>query len=149
MNSLIDPEERWEDNGEWCWVWDERKCCFRLVRRCRHYREDCRKERFRQHVHEFLGSTRISESGEEAHNHRFAGISGPAIPSGNSHVHRIVTITDNTDHIHRIEDTTGEAIPVGGGRHVHFVRGVTTFEDGHRHEYIFATLIENPTGEER
>ncbi len=152
-------EEGWEENSEWGWIWDERRCCFRLVRRCRHRRhDDCnrrhrfhndrKRDRFRQHVHEFLGSTRIAEAEEEPHNHRFAGVTGPAIPAGNSHVHRIETLTDNTDHTHRIEDTTGEAIDVGGGRHVHLVRGETTFEDGHRHEYIFATLIENPLGNE-
>lgn len=130
------------DGDEWCWVWDENRCCFRWVRR----RHSCKRER--QHVHEFLGSTRFTEEGEEAHNHRFSGVSGPAIPTGSSHVHRIVTLTDNTDHFHRIEDTTGEAIPVGEGRHVHFVRGETSFDDGHRHEFIFATLIENPTGED-
>ena len=74
-------------------------------------------------------------------------LSGPAILRGNSHVHRIETLTDSTDHIHRIEDFTGEAINVGGGRHVHLVRGTTSFDDGHRHNFIFATLIENPTGE--
>ncbi|OSB06506.1 YmaF family protein, partial [Clostridium botulinum] len=41
------------------------------------------------HVHEFLGSTRLAEP----HNHRFAGVSGQAIRSGNSHVHRITTNT--------------------------------------------------------
>ncbi|NFL55480.1 hypothetical protein FDB79_07730 [Clostridium botulinum] len=68
------------------------------------------------HVHEFLGSTRLAEIQTEPHNHRFAGVSGQAIRSGNSHVH--------------------------------FVSGVTSFNDGHRHEFIFATLIEAPIFEE-
>lgn len=37
------------------------------------------------HVHEYLGSTTIFE--EIPHNHRFAGVTSEAIPSGNSHVH--------------------------------------------------------------
>jgi hypothetical protein len=142
--------ENSEDWGQCAWVWDERRCCFRLIHRCHdRHRDEKEHERFRQHVHEFLGSTMISEEREEAHNHRFAGVSGPAIPTGGSHVHRIFTLTDSTDHIHRIEDTSGPAINVGGGRHVHLVRGRTSFEDGHTHGYIFATLIENPTGEGR
>jgi len=138
MNSN-NPER---NGGDWCWVWDEDGCCFRLQMR---NPRNCPRES--QHVHEILGSTRFSEAGEEAHNHRFAGVTGPPIPSGKSHVHRIETLTDNTDHFHRLEETTGEAIPVGGGRHVHFVRGETSLDDGHRHSFIFATLIENPTGE--
>jgi hypothetical protein len=41
-------------------------------------------------------------------------------------------------------DKTGLAIPVGDGKHVHLVTGETTENDGHVHEYIFATLIESP-----
>ncbi|MCC5416794.1 YmaF family protein [Clostridium botulinum] len=95
------------------------------------------------HVHEFLGSTRLAEIQTEPHNHRFAGVSGQAIRSGNSHVHRITTNTDFFDHFHMINVLSGPAIPV-----VHFVSGVTSFNDGHRHEFIFATLIEAPIFEE-
>ncbi|ABS40050.1 YmaF family protein [Clostridium botulinum] len=100
------------------------------------------------HVHEFLGSTRLAEIQTEPHNHRFAGVSGEAIRRGNSHVHKIKTNTDFFDHFHMIDVTTGPAIPVGNGRHVHFVSGVTTLNDGHRHEFIFATLIEAPIFQE-
>jgi hypothetical protein len=135
---LLESDQNWD---QWCWSWDEERCCWRFGP-CNHRRhDDCRRPRFRQHVHEFLGSTRLAEN---PHNHRFAGVSGPAIPRGRSHVHRIETLTDSTDHVHRIEDFTGEAIEVGDGRHVHFVRGRTSFDDGHEHSYIFATLIENP-----
>lgn len=98
------------------------------------------------HVHEFLGSTRLAEvdDPEDAHNHRFAGVSGEAIRRGNSHVHTIRTNTDFFDHFHMIDVVTGPAIPVGEGRHVHFVYGITTLNDGHRHRFIFATLIEAP-----
>lgn len=40
--------------------------------------------------------------------------------------------------------TTGPAIPVGDGRHVHFVSGTTTCIDDHVHQFIFANLIEAP-----
>lgn len=111
-------------------------------------RDDCygdfrERNRMRNHVHEFLGSTSINDN--RPHNHRFAGISGRAIPWGRSHVHEITTRTDSTDgHFHFIRDVSGEAINVGNGRHIHFVRGLTSFDDGHRHRYIFGTLIENP-----
>lgn len=97
-----------------------------------------------QHVHEFLGSTKIAEKKKDPHNHRFAGVSGPAIPYFDSHVHKICTLTDNTDHFHRIELYTGPAIPVGYNRHVHPVCGVTTCNDGHIHHFVFSTLIERP-----
>lgn len=98
-----------------------------------------------KHVHEFLGSTKIAEEDEEAHNHRFAGVSGEAIPTSNgSHKHTICTRTDFFDHLHEIEDCTGPAINVGNGRHVHYVKGRTTVNDGHSHRFQFATLIESP-----
>ncbi|EJE7233805.1 hypothetical protein FC820_14895 [Clostridium sporogenes] len=96
------------------------------------------------HVHEFLGSTKLAEIKTEPHNHRFAGVTGEAIRKGKSHVHRINTNTDFFDHFHMINVITGPAIPVGNGRHVHFVFGVTTCNDGHRHRFIFATLIDSP-----
>ncbi len=40
--------------------------------------------------------------------------------------------------------TTGPAIPVGDGRHVHFVSGTITCIDNHVHQFIFANLIEAP-----
>ncbi len=44
------------------------------------------------HVHEYLGSTTIFE--EIPHNHRFAGVTSEAIPSGNSHVHQLLGNSD-------------------------------------------------------
>ncbi|WP_047153207.1 YmaF family protein [Aneurinibacillus tyrosinisolvens] len=96
------------------------------------------------HVHEFLGSTKLAEAGDERHNHRFAGVTSEAIPRGNSHVHVISTNTDFFDHHHEVAITTGPAIPVGNGKHVHFVRGRTTLDDGHVHQFVFATLIQKP-----
>jgi hypothetical protein len=95
------------------------------------------------HVHEFTGSTRLSNT-EPVHNHRFAGISGPAIRTGNSHVHLISTRTDSTNHFHEINVFSGPAINIGNGRHIHRVSGNTSFVFGHLHSFINATLIERP-----
>jgi hypothetical protein len=86
---------------------------------------------------------------EECHNHRFAGVTGEATPYRGSRIHRLITRTDFADeYFPVIRDVTGPAIRVGKGKHVHFVSGRTSFNDGHRHGYQFATLIEDPTGRE-
>ena len=105
------------------------------------HNKNCHKQR---HTHEFLGSTKLAELEEDPHNHRFAGVTGEAIPHGRSHFHKLETNTDFVDHFHEIIDRTSLAIPVGNGKHVHLVKGMTTENDGHRHNYIFATLIESP-----
>ncbi|MCQ6560603.1 YmaF family protein [Paenibacillus mendelii] len=99
-----------------------------------------------RHVHEFEGSTQLAEEGDDRHNHRFAGVSGQAIPVGNTHVHDIkLSNTDFFDHFHRLRRIrTGPAVPVGNGKHVHFVTGQTTLVDGHVHRFKFATLIQSP-----
>lgn len=96
------------------------------------------------HVHEFLGSTKLAEEGDDRHNHRFAGVSSQVIPQGNSHVHVILTNTDFFGHLHEIGGTSGPAQAVGNGKHIHFVTGTTTLVDGHVHEFQFASLIESP-----
>lgn len=102
--------------------------------------------RRQRHVHEFQGSTALAGAGNLRHNHRFAGVSGEAIPYRDSHVHRITTRTDFTNnHYHTIDLYSGPAIYIGGGKHIHLVRGVTSFDAGHVHQFIFATLIESPT----
>lgn len=111
---------------------------------CNNYQNYCHEQ---THVHEFLLSTRLAEITEEPHNHRSAGVTGEAIKTCDSHVHRISVNTDFfDDHFHQIIVTTGPAIRVGQNRHVHFVFGTTTEVDGHVHQFIFATLIENPIG---
>ena len=42
---------------------------------------------------------------------------------------------------------SGGAIDVGGGRHVHFADAQTTQEDGHRHRFRVAALIQDPIGD--
>lgn len=115
--------------------------------------EKCRpntKSEFHRHDHEFLGSTRLAELEEDPHNHRFAGVSGPAIKVPGGHVHVVQSRTDfYEDHFHVFRATSGLQIPVGDGRHVHFVEATTNEVDDHTHNLIFATLIENPIGEEK
>lgn len=112
---------------------------------------DCCKDREReQHVHEILGSTLVAERCRDCHNHRFATVSGEAIRSGNSHVHKIKFRTDSYEgHYHEFEGTSGPAIPIPGsdGRHVHFATAFTKEADGHKHEFRVASLIDNPIGD--
>ena len=73
----------------------------------------------KQHNHEVLGSVRISGCCDNAHNHRFATVSGDAIPCDGSHVHEIKFTTDSCNgHDHEFCGTSGPAIEVGCGRHV-------------------------------
>lgn len=97
------------------------------------------------HTHEFTSSTKLAEEGDDRHNHRFAGVTSEVIPiSGGGHKHTIFTLTDFFGHLHQVAVETGPAINVGNGKHVHFVKGVTTLNDGHFHEFAFATLIDAP-----
>lgn len=97
------------------------------------------------HTHEFQGSTKLAETGEDRHNHRFAGVSSSVIPFGNSHVHGVFVNTDFfKEHLHEIAAVSGPAIEVGGGKHIHFAKYITTVDDGHFHEFQFASLIEDP-----
>lgn len=98
----------------------------------------------RNHNHEFLSST--DYDGEIEHNHRIAGVTGPAIRQGMSHVHKIEEYTDTFgDHYHKICDTTGPAIYISKDKHIHLIKGETTFDAGHDHDYYFTTLIEDPS----
>ncbi len=99
------------------------------------------------HTHEYLGSTKIAEAQEDPHNHRFAGVTSEIIPSYNTHVHQLLGNSDfYEDHHHEVGATTGPAVDVGGGKHIHLVTGSTTLDDGHVHQFTFATLIDNPIG---
>jgi hypothetical protein len=100
------------------------------------------------HVHEVQGSVEIAEREEDPHNHRFATVSGQAIPIGqNNHFHRVAFRTDfYENHFHEFCGRTGGAIPVGD-RHVHFLESETTFNDGHRHEFRLSTFMQNLIGD--
>ena len=119
----------------------------RKTKYCRYLKKVCKAkhEKRTRHVHEFLGSTKLA--GVTLHNHRFAGVSSKKIQSGNTHIHSISANTDfAVGHFHRIKALTGPPIPVGRGRHVHFVQGRSTFDLDHDHVFVFATLIKNPLG---
>lgn len=107
------------------------------------YDKDCYK--YKDHNHEVQGSVQIAEREEDPHNHRFATVSGLAIPCGRGdHVHEVKFNTDTyEDHRHEFCGKTGGAIRVGD-RHVHFLQSVTTVNDGHRHCFRVGTLIDNP-----
>lgn len=101
------------------------------------------------HTHEFTASTELELKGNLRHNHRFAGVTGEAIPTGQSHIHRIkVNTTFNLGHFHEVSVKTGPAITVnpderkGEKVHIHYVEGETTVNGvvPHDHEVMFATL---------
>ena len=97
------------------------------------------------HVHEFLGSTQLAEENDERHNHRFAGVTSEVIPlSSGNHKHAFFVNTDFFDHHHELAGETGPAIPVSENKHVHFAQVITTVDDDHFHNAIFATLIQSP-----
>lgn len=110
------------------------------------YQNCCKDQR---HVHEVQGSVEIAERREDPHNHRFATVSGEAIPYGYDHYHEVRFRTDFYDgHFHEFCGRTSGAIPVSANRHVHFLESVTTVNDGHCHNFRVATLIEDPIGED-
>ena len=97
------------------------------------------------HTHEFESSTKLAEEGGDRHNHRFAGVTSEVIPLDcNDHKHAIFTLTDYFGHLHEVAVETGPVIYVGHGKHVHFVDGNTTLDDGHYHAFAFSTLVEAP-----
>lgn len=95
---------------------------------------------------EIINAQRRSVSeGDDRHNHRFAGVTSEVIPiPGGNHKHAIFTLTDFFGHLHEVAVETGPAVGVGNGKHVHFVDGNTTVNDGHFHEFAFSTLIDAP-----
>lgn len=101
-----------------------------------------------KHVHEVQGSVKIAEAGNDPHNHRFATVTGEAIPEGaKDHVHEVTFRTDfYEDHFHTFSGKTGGAIPVGD-RHVHFLASITRVADGHRHEFRLSTFMDDLIGD--
>lgn len=107
---------------------------------CHHPKPDCDTQ---SHVHEFAGSEMIA--GKIPHNHRFAGVTSQAVKKGKSHIHYILVNDDFfVNHYHEVGVKTGPAVYVGCGKHVHLVKGETTINFGHHHDFIFTTFIENP-----
>lgn len=114
------------------------------VQQAKHIDKCDNTEETQTHVHEFLGSTQLASENNETHNHRFAGVTSQVILVPGGHVHTYLTNSDFFDHLHEVSGTTGLQILVGGGKHVHFDCGTTTFNDGHDHNFQFATLIDSP-----
>lgn len=108
---------------------------------------NCNENRNKQnHVHELLGSTDFEGNCSGCHNHRIATVSGEAIKTCKSHIHEVTFRTDFADeHYHEFCGKTGEAIDVGGGKHVHYLKDCTEQENGHEHKFQLATLIDSPT----
>lgn len=105
--------------------------------------EKCEKQR---HVHEITGSTVVFSENSDCHNHRFCTVTGEAKGPEEHHFHEVKFHTDFSDeHFHEFCGKTGPAINVGCGKHVHFIKEMTKPEDGHRHRFQAATLIESPT----
>lgn len=116
---------------------------------CRDYENNC--EREQTHDHEVTGSVRLAELGEDPHNHHFSGVTGEVIKVPGGHIHKFEARTDfYEDHYHLIYVKTGLQVKVGKGddeRHVHFIDDNTKVAEGHFHEFIAATLIDNPIGD--
>lgn len=112
---------------------------------------NCCKSNMQTHVHEVVGSSRLAELGEDPHNHRFAGVTEEVIMVPGGHIHKFIAKTDFYEgHSHPICVTTGLQVKVGScndSRHVHFIDDRTEVEDGHCHDFIAATLIEDPISE--
>lgn len=98
------------------------------------------------HNHEFQSSVNYEKDDEGMeHSHHITGVTGPDIKYGQSHVHKIHVLTDTSgDHYHEINNTTGPALYLNGQKHVHLLIGLTTYDDGHTHNYYFTTLIDDP-----
>jgi hypothetical protein len=111
-------------------------------------------EVFQEHVHEFLLSTMLAappENPELTHNHRVAGVTGPAKPVDvGGHVHVICVNTDFFfNHFHRVEIETGPVILVRDKDdniigHIHAITGITSCTFFHTHDFKGSTLIQNP-----
>ncbi|HZK24808.1 MAG TPA: YmaF family protein [Oscillospiraceae bacterium] len=101
-----------------------------------------------RHVHEMIGSVELAEYEEDPHGHRFATVTDEAIlTKPGDHIHKVKFRTDfYEDHYHEFHGKTSGAIAVGD-RHIHYLESVTTVDDGHKHHFRVAALIENPTGE--
>lgn len=110
---------------------------------------------FQEHNHEVLGSVMLGappDSPELLHNHRFAGVTGPAKSVPGGHVHVLCTDTDFFfNHFHSVEVFTGLPILVKDAEnnilgHVHGFSGVTSCNFNHDHNFRGVTLLQNPIG---
>ncbi len=96
------------------------------------------------HVHEFQGYLKMAD---DHHYHRFAAVTGEAIPvDKNDHIHEVVFRTDYINgHYHEYIGRTSGAIVIGD-RHVHCIDTFTREAAGHKHAFRMVTLIHDPIG---
>ncbi len=95
------------------------------------------------HEDEYLEHIHIFQTMADAaceHQHLLTGTSGPPIPKGRSHVHRICVMTsydpqDGTTHWHQVDVMTGTALGINCDKHTHAFQGETSYNVGHRHEF--------------
>ena len=110
--------------------------------------DNCNENYNDKHVHEFTGSVKLAETGDDRHNHRTAVITSEPIYCENGrHYHLIKAQTDSApdDHHHPIIIRTGLDIKIRGtNKHVHAIKGATRVVDQHCHNFEFATLTERP-----
>ncbi|HHX72773.1 MAG TPA: hypothetical protein GX701_07615 [Clostridiales bacterium] len=102
------------------------------------------------HVHEVLGSVRLAGPRERIHDHRFARALRKRLSPCPAGIFTDFSTDFTKGHFHPICVETGLQVPVGTGkdrRHVHFIYARTECEAGHLHDFIAATLIENPVGD--
>lgn len=112
-----------------------------------HNKKERHHEAAQSHVHELVGSVNLSQDGDNRHNHRFSAVTKEILIGDVGHRHAFVANTDFFGHFHEVSGETGPAISVGDGKHVHFLAGVTSFNDGHAHKFQFTTFIESPLTE--
>ncbi|MEA4896982.1 YmaF family protein [Bacillota bacterium Meth-B3] len=102
------------------------------------------------HVHELVGSVKLADCVCTAHGHRLAGISGPPIAfECGGHAHEVFVRTDSFEgHAHEFVGMTCDAVAVSAcGAHVHYLEGMVSRADTHRHCFKLATLINDPIAE--
>lgn len=95
------------------------------------------------HTHEFFGFTELADECKHRHRHCFSGYTTQLIPKSCNHVHIILIETGSAkNHRHDIGIESESAVYIGKGKHIHIIKGVTTLNKDHVHEFIFTTLIE-------
>ena len=47
-------------------------------------------------------------------------------------------------HHHEFCGTTEKAVDIGCGKHIHLLKGCTSYDANHKHEFIVSTDMENP-----
>lgn len=97
----------------------------------------------RQHTHEICAGLEFAGAGAEMHSHRCKAMlfGTQSMPCG-GHRHQVSIQTNFCGHNHRITGECGPAIHVGNGKHVHFISGTSSCDNGHSHRHQFCTSID-------